>query len=209
MEFTSGFAEYVGRQITKEKEMTNKSKTKFSVGDKVVSLDCFCAVRVGEVCTVSELLEYTRFTVVEHPELIMWSKKWELQEPQSKFKNMKFKVKSPEHSKEIQEALFEMGFCWRSHGCEVRFTDSFPPCDYLYTDEEGHLWRIDSGKDYLASSFISAQEYTIETTKSYKLIPVEIPKPETVIIDGKTYDKETVLKRIAALQPVLTELEVV
>ena len=173
---------------------------KFKEGDKVVSSDSFCDVYVGEVCTVSEVLEYTRFTVVEHPELIMCSKKWELQEPQ--FKNMKFRVNSPEHSKEIQEALFEIGFCWRSHGCEVRFADSFPPCDYLYTDTNGYLWRIDSEEDYLVSSFLSAQEHTVETTKSYKLIPVEIPKPETLTIDGKTYDKEAVLKRLAELEVV-------
>lgn len=119
--------------------------------------------------------------------------------PQVDFTNMKFRVSSPEHSKEIQEALFEMGFCWRSYGCEVRFTDSFPPCDYLYTDTAGYLWRIDSENDSFVSSFKSAQEYTIETTKSYKLIPVEIVK-ETLTIDGKTYDKEAVLKRLAELE---------
>ena len=122
--------------------------------------------------------------------------------PQVDFKNMKFRVNSPEQSKEIQEALFEMGFCWRSHGCEVRFTDSFPPCDWLYTDKDGYLWRIDSKEDYLVSSFLSAQEHTVETTKSYKLIPKPEPAKETIKIDGKTYDKEAVLKRLAELKEV-------
>ena len=122
--------------------------------------------------------------------------------PQVDFKNMKFRVSSPERSKEIQEALFEMGYGWRSHGCEVRFADSFPPCDWLYTDKDGYLWRIDSKEDCLVSSFISAQEHTVETRKSYKLIPVETPKPETITIDGKTYDKEAVLKRLAELESI-------
>lgn len=202
-------------KIKETEQMTNKSKTKFSAGDKVIRTENTSGtgdgglVQVGgvyEVYSVSHngkvvnLVDNPYSYPAEYFELF-------IETPQVDFKNMKFRVSSPEHSKEIQEALFEMGYCWRSYGCEVRFTDSFPPCDYLYTDEEGHLWRIDSEEDYLVSSFKSAQEYTIETTKSYKLIPVVTVKQSisingTVTIDGKTYDKEAVLKRLAELEEV-------
>jgi hypothetical protein len=39
------------------------------------------------------------------------------------FKNMKFKVESPEQSKEIQEALFSMGYAWGAHGMKVMWLD--------------------------------------------------------------------------------------
>ena len=164
--------------------------SKFKVGDKVVSSDSFCDVYVGEVCTVSELLEYTRFNVVEHPELVMCSKKWELQEPQ--FKNMKFRVSSPEHSKEIQDALFEMGYKWASGNKEVLYTHE----SFLYTDDIGTIMMGSLEDTYKDSP---EQEHTVEVVKSYKLIPV-VPKPEKIEIDGKTYDKEAVLKRLAELE---------
>lgn len=171
--------------------------SKFKAGDKVVALKRFNNIKIGDILTVEDSGEYW-FQAAEYLGYSLYVANYELYKPQ--FRNMKFKVESPEHSKEIQEALFEMGFCWRI-GCKVMFTYSFPPSDYLYTDTAGYLWRIDSEEDYLASSFLSAQEHTIETTKSYKLIPVEPPK-ETVTIDGKTYDKEAVLKRLAELEAV-------
>lgn len=209
-------------ETIKEKEMTNKSKNKFKAGDKVVATTNH-SYYVDELTQNSVTRKYKwwskgdKFVVASVGDLWVtlegegsvrhYTCLFELTEEKPTFKNMKFKVSSPEHSKEIQEALFEMGYCWRSYGCEVRFTDSFPPCDYLYTDKEGHLWRIDSEEDYLVSSFKSAQEYTIETTKSYKLIPVVTVKQSisingTVTIDGKTYDKEAVLKRLAELEEV-------
>ena len=184
--------------------MTQKLQNKFAAGDRVVRTCEYTAVSDGGFMKKGE--EYRVETVlndreirVEGSSIDYSSLYFKLVQPT--FRNMKFRVNSPEHSKEIQEALFEMGFCWRSHGCEVRFADSFPPCDYLYTDTEGHLWRIDSEEDYLVSSFKSAQEFTVQTTKSYKLIPVETPK-ETITIDGKTYDKEAVLKRLAELESI-------
>lgn len=179
----------------------------FKTGDKVVRIHS--EVRVADFGLVTEGVEYEVSLVSHNGSVIMVAgspysysaKYFKLAEDKPTYKKMKFRVSSPEHSQEIQEALFEMGFCWRSHGCEVRFVDSFPPCDYLYTDTVGHIWRIDSEEDYLVSSFISAQEHRVETTKSYKLIPEE-PTKETITIDGKTYDKESVLKRLAELEVV-------
>lgn len=180
----------------------------FKVGDKVTRIPCGVRVADGGLTSegiereVTEISQDGTVIKVDGSPYTYVAKFFRLVEDTPTFKNMKFRVSSPEQSKEIQEALFEMGFCWRSHGCEVRFADSFPPCDYLYTDTGGHLWRIDSEEDYLVSSFKSAQEFVVETTKSYKLIPKPEPAKETIKIDGKTYDKEAVLKRLAELKEV-------
>ena len=124
--------------------------------------------------------------------------------PQVDFKNMKFRVSSPEHSKEIQEALFEMGYGWEACGTMFKFLGETESTPWLHTDEDGVLYRnnLDPDDEFSSISPFRHQEYVVETTKSYKLIPVEIPKSETITIDGKTYDKESVLKRLAELEEV-------
>jgi len=111
------------------------------------------------------------------------------------FKNMKFKVNSPEHSKEIQEALFEMGYKWWGQSTVLNFVDN----PFLYSEDTGII-AIGQSQDFF-ERLDTHQEYLVETTKSYKLIPVESPK-EIITIDGKTYDKEAVLKRLAELEEV-------
>ena len=175
--------------------------SKFKAGDLVVRIgecnDGAGFVKSGGLYVVKEC--YSALLWLHGSDTIYAASSFELEKPT--FKNMKFRVNSPEHSKEIQEALFEMGYGWKQYGKKVMFADSFPPCDWLYTDNGGHLWRIDCKEDFLACSFITAQEHTVETTKSYKLIPVETPK-ETIEIDGKTYDKKAVLKRLAELESI-------
>lgn len=53
----------------------------------------------------------------------------------SNFKNMKFRVNNPEHSKQIQEALFELGYAWRKGGENVHCNWA----DYLYSSSDGKL----------------------------------------------------------------------
>lgn len=120
------------------------------------------------------------------------------------FKNMKFRVSSPEHSKEIQEALFEMGYKWQAFGMVFKFLGETESTPWLHTDEDGILYRSwqDPDDEFSSISPFRHQEYVVETTKSYKIIPVEISKPEVITIDGKTYDKEAVLKRLAELEVV-------
>lgn len=177
-------------QPTKEKEMINKFNVtnKFAVGDKVKKIDSY---EQGVVIFVSDDGKGIR---LDGRCGFHFTKHWELAEPQ--FKNMKFRVNSPEHSKEIQEALFEMGYKW--YGQEVaEMIDS--EYSFMYSYEDGTITH--SHKHYMSMENTHSQEYTVETTKSYKLIPVESPK-ETITIDGKTYDKEAVLKRLAELEEV-------
>lgn len=187
-------------ETIKEKEMTNKSKTKFSAGDKVVRTSDYYALydggfmQKGNVYTVKDLINDNEL-LLEGSDIVYSCSYFELfvETPQVDFKNMKFKVSSPEHSKEIQEALFEMGYEWSSYGKQVMFTDGGDT--WLITEKTGIIYRTNQ-------DWCNYQEHTVETTKSYKLIPLEIPKPEIITIDGKTYDKEAVLKRLAELEVV-------
>lgn len=55
-------------------------------------------------------------------------------------KAMKFRVESPEHSRQIQERLFEMGYKWRHADRVVSHTDK----KYLSTDLDGEItWDDD------------------------------------------------------------------
>ena len=53
----------------------------------------------------------------------------------SNFKNMKFRVESPEHSKAIQELLFELGYEWCSSGKEYLFFNE----KFLFTHKSGQI----------------------------------------------------------------------
>ena len=168
--------------------------SKFKAGDKVVALKGFHTIKIGDILTVEDSGEYW-FQVEECLGYSLYVANYELYKPQ--FKNMKFKVKSPEHSKEIQEALFEMGYKWSGHHKQSLL--EYTNYSYIYTDDEGIIlhgsWEPTFVQDL-------SEEYTLEIIKSYKIVPAEIEKLETITIDGKTYDKEAVLKRLAELEEV-------
>lgn len=209
MEITNGFAEYIGRQLNEEKEMTNK----FAVGDKVVRVEPYIWIDDGGFMQVGR-----EYLVVDASENVLILKgdfnnvqydptMFKLVKP--KFANMKFKVNSPEHSKEIQEALFEIGYKWCVYGSQgATIMNTETPTLYTYDDGSIMYDSSDYESEYRMFNSSENQEYTVETTKFYKLIPVvtkvtvESPKPETIEIDGKTYDKEAVLKRLAELETV-------
>lgn len=173
---------------------------KFAVGDKVVRTADYVAsydegfMQEGNVYTVKAFCNDNEI-FLEGGITPYSCTYFELVQP--KFSNMKFRVSSPEHSKEIQEALFEMGYKWRSGHTEVKYVNS-DWNENIVTSLDG-TFKSDRAQPWISEG---VQEYTVETTKSYKLIPVEIPKPETIEIDGKTYDKEAVLKRLAELETV-------
>ncbi len=88
----------------------------FKAGDRVVRVGSteFCAdndfMRVGNEYVVRKhnqgclYLEGSNFEYKDEA--------FKLAEEKPTFKAMKFKVTSPEQSKEIQEALFSMGYVW-------------------------------------------------------------------------------------------------
>lgn len=184
--------------------------TKFKTGDTVVRTIGFSGnddgfMEVGSKYTVVGYINESMLLVVgskhEYNDLT-----FELVEEKPVFKNMKFRVNSPEHSKEIQEALFEMGYKWYGQEVAEMIDSEYSEYSFMYSYEDGTITH--SPKHYMFMENTHSQEYTVETTKSYKLIPVvtkvtvESSKPETIEIDGKTYDKEAVLKRLAELETV-------
>lgn len=172
--------------------------TKFKAGDKVIRTEKYDAggdfdfMFKGRECVVSHCPD-AHLVNVEGSSMSYDIRLFTLVQPT--FKNMKFRVSTPEHSKEIQEALFEMGYKWGGN-CKVYNSQS---SKFLYADDNGTLGSGETEQFF--ENLLTHQEHTVEVTKSYKLIPVEFPK-ETLTIDGKTYDKEAVLKRLAELEEV-------
>ena len=51
------------------------------------------------------------------------------------FKAMKIRIKDEQHSRLVQETLFEMGYRWSHHDQEIRYTDKA----FIYTKHDGYL----------------------------------------------------------------------
>lgn len=111
------------------------------------------------------------------------------------FKKMRFEVNSPEHSAQIQKALFSMGYKWSSRGTTVQFCDR----KYLFTDEDGYILHA-------ISWFYSFDDKTyalckIEVVENYRIVEEE-PEVELVELNGRKYRKEDLEKALDALTPV-------
>ena len=97
------------------------------------------------------------------------------------FKAMKFRVKSPNHSRSIQEKLFEMGYKWYGDGQKVKNITS----PYLFSAVSGIVThRPDIEYDFENDS---NDEYELKELTTQELIPVQ--KKDIVIFDGKEYNK--------------------
>jgi hypothetical protein len=152
--------------------------TKFKIGDKAVR---------------------TQHYEVEGSGMHYDSECFELVEPT--FKAMKFRVNSPEQSKEIQEALFSMGYEWQAYGQQVKFVDDYMLSAWLHTDEDGILCRCGGNIEEFHPE-LDNSEYTIKATKSYELIPVEIPKEELIELMGQKYSKKELEDALRSLKPI-------
>jgi hypothetical protein len=173
--------------------MTNELTTKFAVGDKVVAIDDACGyLKVGKYYTIECFYSGGGIAVKGVSRVFFGNYFKRPEDTHIKinpiFKAMKFKVDSPEQSKEIQEALFSMGYGWKEYKDKVMFIEDVSVFDWLYTEDNGNLWRAGSNEDY-CKVFKSAQEYTIKTTKSYEFIPVE-NVVDTVELMGQKYSKK-------------------
>jgi hypothetical protein len=174
----------------------------FKIGDKVVAVKKDVAyLELGKEYIIDYI--YSRDSVmVKGIHIVFHASCFELfvETPQEDYKAMKFRVESPEHSKEVQEALFSMGFCWRSHGKNVMFTEKMD-YNWLYTDVDGSVWR--TYKNEQNSWMIDAEEYTIKTTKTYELVPVVTEAiEETVELMGQKYSKKELEDALRSLKPV-------
>jgi hypothetical protein len=190
--------------------MTNKLQTKFAIGDKVVRTKPYFAggdfgfMHEGKVCIV-EFITGRELIKVIGSNMEYDVNYFNLVEEKPTFKAMKFRVESPEHSKEIQEALFSMGYGWEQYGKEVKWIEDGNTYIYLNTDEDGILTRSwkDPDCDVTPSSPFYHPEYTIKTTKSYELIPVEITKEETIELMGQKYSKKELEDALRSLKPIV------
>lgn len=109
----------------------------------------------------------------------------------SKFQAMKMRVESPEHSEQIQEKLFEMGYRW-ADGCKrVQHTHNVGLC----TRSNGNIYRFVCESSF---NIDGRPEFTLETTAAL----VEKPKVETVELNGKTYLKSDLELALNKLTPV-------
>ena len=82
------------------------------------------------------------------------------------FKNMKFRVKDEEHSKQIQEHLFSLGYHWDDQARGVDYTDA----PFLFTTRRGYISQTyNSGY----SENNEYPEYRLKETKSYSLEEVK------------------------------------
>jgi hypothetical protein len=186
--------------------MLNKSQTKFAAGDKVVRTKPYFAggdfgfMHEGKVCFVESTTGRELIKVIGS-NIEYDVNYFNLVEQKPTFKAMKFRVKSPEQSKEVQEALFSMGFCWRSHGKNVMFTEKMD-YNWLYTDVDGSVWR--TYKNEQNSWMIDAEEYIIKTTKTYELVPVVTEAiEETVELMGQKYSKKELEDALRSLKPIV------
>jgi len=117
---------------------------------------------------------------------------------QPAFKAMKFRVYSPEQSKEIQEALFSMGYAWAAKNQQVIYLGS----KWLTSWDDGSL-----GVDEHAFNLNTGEEHTLKTTKSYEFTPVthaviEETTEETIELMGQKYSKKELENALRGLKPI-------
>lgn len=171
---------------------------KFKKGDKVIRTGGFADehgfMKKGNTYIVNDVNHLGLISVVGNTRVVYYdAEQFELvEEPvveESVLKHMKFRVNSPEHSKQIQKHLFTLGYKWKleTHAVVEKTNEPF-----LYAGEDGWI-MYGTSEDYFKKS--TYKEYTLQEIKSYALVG----KKETITIDGKEYYKEDVLKRLAEL----------
>lgn len=125
----------------------------------------------------------------EHLKLIEEEKQMEPQ-----FKNMKIRIKDEEHSRLVQETLFEMGYEWggRFQDQCIRFTDKA----FLYVGCDGRLLYGSR-----VAEFDSHESEEVELITTYDLKPVDQEA------ERKAAEKEALQKDVAEMQKQLEEMK--
>jgi hypothetical protein len=179
--------------------LEERNMTQFKIGDKVKSV-----VQGGDYLELDKeyvvTAIYSRNSVNVDDIPLPFPERWFepfVETPREDYKAMKFRVNSPEQSKEIQEALFSMGYGWEYFGKQIKFTDDV--WAWLHTDEDGFLYRgIDIDKHHPE---LVGCEYTIKIAKSYELIPVEnVKEVPTIELNGEMYTQEEVASAVQFLK---------
>ena len=92
----------------------------------------------------------------------------EEEEEVTEFKAMKFRVDNEEHSRQIQEALFDLGYRWYGGVSSVQYTHN----KFLFTDADGGVRRSDV-EDHFRTKDVP--ECCIELITEYKINEVQVP----------------------------------
>ena len=100
------------------------------------------------------------------------------------FKNMKFRVKDEDHSKQIQEYLFSLGYHWGEHGRSVDYTDA----PFLFTNRRGYISQTYNSSYGENNEY---PEYRLKETKSYSL--EEVKPIKSIATLGIDLDVEVII----------------
>lgn len=180
----------VDGKIYKEGEEPKKLVNKFKVGDKVkcIKSSVFNSVREGEEYTVDDVST----VMLDQPSVKVsggdghwYESRFELVEdvvPEPKtYGNMKFRISSPEHSKQVQEALFKAGFKWSGTSTLTEHLGA----DFLYAEVSsgGAKYICWSNKDGIDDEFFEEQTQYVETVLlDGEFVPVELVRPSDMVV---------------------------
>lgn len=129
-------------------------------------------------------------------------------------KAMKFKVSSPEHSKVIQEKLFEMGYGWGCGGYHVKHTDAaalyagfFGGKEITYgvdEDFDKNVGEHNAEEHFLINDaqgtrFVTKDYWTQPKTPEQKPV-ASIPKPPLGLRPRDVARRERITEIIAAMK---------
>ena len=114
------------------------------------------------------------------------------------FKEMKFLVKDEEHSKQIQKALFDLGYAWWSGWGDTK-TIIHTDAQALYTEPDGSIAYSD-GEYFFSPDVKDIPEYRVKEVVSYELVPVK--DEEVVELGGKIYKKAELEEALSKIKPI-------
>jgi hypothetical protein len=108
--------------------------------------------------------------------------------------NYKIRIKSPEHSKMVQEHLFSLGYRWADGVTSVMYTEvSF----LIFKSSAKRIFYFPS---YNYEKLSDWQEVELIETVSYEL--KEVPKKEVVTIGEKSYYKDELEVALKNINPI-------
>lgn len=96
---------------------------------------------------------------------------------------MKFRVNSPEHSEQIQEKLFEMGYGWNRHSKDFRHQHA----DFLFADEAGQVTFEGSDTEYFENH--NLKECILTPQGTFAKVEDYYKQPETLAVAGMSQDE--------------------
>lgn len=107
------------------------------------------------------------------------------------FKAMKIRIKDEQHSRLVQETLFDMGYVWGIFGQNIVYTDK----EVIYAGCNGEI--LHGTPDYFHTH--NHEEVELVTTCSFKPVDQEAKR--------KVAEKEVLQKNVAEMQKQLDEMK--